>query len=132
MPSAPSREFQGGIGGRLRKHVAAELIVGRLFGLRIAMQERTDVLDRDRLLLNRLRDEDVDDDAVRRPQKAYFTDTADDKSREHAAQHPARDGESAVTEVKKGLNPADSYGIMNNRDILPERFRRSIKIPCSR
>ena len=61
MPSAPSREFQGGIGGRVRKHVAAELIVGRLLGLRIAMQERTDVLDRDRLLLNRLRDEDVED-----------------------------------------------------------------------
>ena len=65
MPSAPSREFQGGIDGRvdgrIRKHVGAELIVGRLLGLRIAMQERTDVFDKDRLFSNRLRDENVED-----------------------------------------------------------------------
>ena len=58
----------------------------------------------------RLRDEDIGHDAVRRPQEVDLLDEADDQPRQHAANDAARDREPAVLKIEKPCNAEIGVG----------------------
>lgn len=73
----------------------------------------------------RLRNEDIGNNAVRRPQKVDLLDEADDQPRQYAAQYAARDRKPAVLELEETFNAEVGVGEAGKEARTDDRRRNA-------